>query len=72
MYYQLYPNLGTRGQSDIDILVAPDRVSAIVPIIQSLGYIFQGEYVKDRNDSHHLPPLVRSQSLHIEVHLLQS
>ncbi len=72
LYYQLYPNLGTRGQSDIDILVAPDRVSAIVPIIQALGYTFQGEYVEGRHYSHHLPPLVRPQSLHIEVHPLQS
>jgi Uncharacterised nucleotidyltransferase len=72
LYYQLYPNLGTRGQSDIDILVAPDRVSAIVPIIQALGYTFQGEYVEDRDYSHHLPPLVRPQSLHIEIHPLQS
>jgi hypothetical protein len=72
LYYQLYPNLGTRGQSDIDILVAPDRVTAIVPIIQALGYTFQGEYVEDRHYSHHLPPLVRPQSLHIEIHPLQS
>jgi Uncharacterised nucleotidyltransferase len=72
LYYQLYPNLGTRGQSDIDILVASDRVSAIVPIIQALGYTFQGEYVAGRHYSHHLPPLVRPQSLHIEIHPLQS
>lgn len=72
LYYQLYPNLGTRGQSDIDILVAPDRVSAIVPIIQALGYTFQGKYEEGGHYPHHLPPLVRPQSLHIEIHPLPS
>lgn len=72
LYYQLYPNLGTRGQSDIDILVAPDRVSEIVPIVQALGYTFQGKYVEDFHYDHHLPPLVRPQSLHVEIHPLQS
>jgi Uncharacterised nucleotidyltransferase len=72
LYYQLYPNLGTRGQSDIDIMVAPDRVSAIVPIIRALGYTFQGNYEEGGDYSHHLPPLVRPQSLHIEIHPLQS
>jgi Uncharacterised nucleotidyltransferase len=72
LYYQLYPNLGTRGQSDIDIMVAPDRVSAIVPIIQKLGYTFQGNYQAGGDYPHHLPPLVRPQSLHIEIHPLHS
>jgi Uncharacterised nucleotidyltransferase len=72
LYYPLYPSLGSRSQSDIDLLVAPDQVVLIVPILQKLGYVFQGVYEEGRHYPHHLPPLVRPNCLHIEVHPLQS
>jgi hypothetical protein len=72
LYYPLYPSLGSRPQSDIDLLVAPDQVVSIVPILQKLGYTFKGVYEEGRHYSHDLPPLVRPNSLHIEIHPLQS
>jgi hypothetical protein len=72
LYYPLYPSLGSRVQADIDILVATERISAIVPVLQKLGYTFQDIYQKDRHYHRHLPPLVRPQSVHIEIHRLQS
>jgi hypothetical protein len=72
LYYPLYPSLGSRLQSDIDLLIAPDQVVSIVPILQKLGYTFQGVYEEGKHYSHHLPPLVRPNCLHIEIHPLQS
>jgi Uncharacterised nucleotidyltransferase len=72
LYYPLYPSLGSRLQSDIDLLVAPDQVALVVPTLQKLGYAFQGVYEEGRHYSHHLPPLVRPNCLHIEIHPLQS
>jgi Uncharacterised nucleotidyltransferase len=72
LYYPLYPCLGSRLQSDIDLLVAPDQVVSIVPILQKLGYTFQDVYEEGLHYSHHLPRLVRPDSLHLEVHPLQS
>ncbi len=72
LYYPLYPSLGSRLQSDIDLLVASDQVVSIVPVLQKLGYTFQGVYDGDFHYPRHLPPLVRPNSLHIEIHPLQS
>jgi hypothetical protein len=72
LYYPLYPSLGSRPQSDIDLLVASDQVVSIVPVLQKLGYTFQDVYEEGRHYSQHLPRLVRPDSLHIEVHPLQS
>jgi Uncharacterised nucleotidyltransferase len=72
LYYPLYPSLGSRPQSDIDLLVAPDQVVSIVSVLQKLGYTFQEVYEEGLHYPHHLPRLVRSDSLHLEVHPLQS
>jgi Uncharacterised nucleotidyltransferase len=72
LYYPLYPSLGSRLQSDIDLLVASDQVVSIVPVLQKLGYTFKGVYEEDFHYPRHLPPLVRPNSLHIEIHPLQS
>jgi hypothetical protein len=72
LYYPLYPSLGSRLQSDIDLLVASDQVVSIVPILQKLGYTFQDVYEEGLHYSHHLPRLVRPNSLHLEIHPLQS
>jgi hypothetical protein len=72
LYYPLYPSLGCRLQSDIDLLVAPDQVVLIVPVLQKLGYTFQSVYQEDCHYPHHLPPLVRPNCLHLEIHPLQS
>jgi hypothetical protein len=72
LHYAVYPNLGSRVNADIDILVAPDRVSSIVAVFRELGYTFQGHYDPHNLHHHHLPPLVRPNSIHVEIHPLQS
>jgi Uncharacterised nucleotidyltransferase len=71
-HYSIYPNLGSRMNADMDILVAPNRVPSIVAVFRSLGYTFQGGYDPNRHYDHHLPPLVRPNSIHVEIHPLQS
>jgi hypothetical protein len=71
-HYEIYPNLGLRMNADMDILVAPDRVPSIVAVFLNLGYTFQGIYDPSDLRRHHLPPLVRPNSIHVEIHPLQS
>jgi hypothetical protein len=71
LHYSLYPNLGSRVNADIDVLAAPDRVHSIAKIFQYLGYTFQDTYDEVHHYDHHLPPLVRPNSLPVEIHPLQ-
>jgi Uncharacterised nucleotidyltransferase len=70
LYYPLYADLGSRLQSDIDLLILPEQVPIVVNCFQNLGYSFHGRYEPQQHYDRHLPALVRPRSIHVELHLL--
>lgn len=67
----LYPKIGVRQFSDIDLLVNPDDVKTVLEIMEGLGFRMTepafGEAVSEVFESAHLRPLVRK-GVSVEVH----
>lgn len=65
----LYPSLGWRFMRDLDLLVAPERLTDAVACLQALGYRFT-ESLPDWPEHHrHLPPLYREgEGAVVELH----
>jgi len=67
----LYPKIGIRQFSDIDLLVSPEDVKAVLEVMGELGFRMTepafGEAVSEAFESAHLRPLVRK-GVSVEVH----
>jgi Uncharacterised nucleotidyltransferase len=71
LFHQIYPSLGDRVTADIDIVVAPDQIPAFLEVLTSLNYLPNDPHLPEVNDqTHHLPPFERANSLPVEVHPL--
>ncbi|OJX91080.1 MAG: hypothetical protein BGP01_11650 [Paludibacter sp. 47-17] len=71
----LYPKLGIRQFSDIDLLIREDDVSEVVESIKGLGYLqtasLYSRQVSEKLEHAHLPAMIKngvSIELHIKLH----
>jgi len=73
---QLYPEIGLRQFSDIDVLIPANKALQAVDILLKLGYKYEesvpvSDYIRQKSDFVHLPPMILngvSVELHVKLH----
>lgn len=64
----LYPWADARSISDVDLLVRSDHAQRAWDILVAGGYTFAVDPARSYADHHHLPPIIGSRKVAVEIH----